>query len=52
MILLKKQKKSDYLNLLAYKLITLLNILNKVLEIIIIRHIHHIVKKHDLLLET
>ncbi len=33
--MLKKLNKKDYLNLLAYKLIILLNILEKILEAVI-----------------
>jgi len=35
MIMLKKLNKKDYLNLLVYKSITLLNTLEKILKIII-----------------
>ena len=38
-IILKKSKKSNYSNLLIYRLIVLLNILGKVLKIIIIKYI-------------
>jgi hypothetical protein len=50
--MLKKLKKSDYNNLLAYKLITLLNILKKVLEAVILNRIKFITKTHNLLLDT
>jgi hypothetical protein len=50
--MLKKLGKSDYINLLAYRLITLLNTLGKVLEAVILNRIKFITKIHDLLLDT
>jgi hypothetical protein len=51
-ILLRKSKKNDYLNPSAYRLITLLNTLEKVLKAIITRRIRYAVKAHKLLPET
>jgi hypothetical protein len=50
--MLKKLRKSDYTNLLAYRLIALLNTLGKVLEAVILNKIKFITKTHDLLLDT
>jgi hypothetical protein len=50
--MLKKLGKSDYTNLLVYRLITLLNTLGKVLEAVISNRIKFITKTHDLLLDT
>jgi hypothetical protein len=50
--MLKKLKKSDYIKLLAYRLIALLNILGKVLEAVILNRIKFITKIYDLLLDT
>jgi hypothetical protein len=51
-ILFKKPRKNDYLNPSAYKLIILLNTLEKVLKTIIARRIRYAVKAHKLLPET
>jgi hypothetical protein len=50
--MLKKLRKSNYTNLLVYKLITLLNTLEKVLEVIILNRIKFITKVYNLLLDT
>jgi hypothetical protein len=50
--MLKKLEKSDYINLLVYRLITLLNTLGKVLEAIILNRIKFIIKTFNLLLDT
>jgi hypothetical protein len=50
--MLKKLEKSNYINLLAYRLITLLNTLEKVLEVVILNKIKFITKTYDLLLDT
>jgi hypothetical protein len=50
--MLKKLGKSDYTNLLVYRLITLLNTLGKVLEAVILNRIKFITKTHNLLLDT
>jgi hypothetical protein len=50
--MLKKLGKSDYTNLLVYRLITLLNTLGKVLEAIILNRIKFITKIYNLLLDT
>jgi Reverse transcriptase (RNA-dependent DNA polymerase) len=51
-ILLRKPRKSDYSDPSAYRLITLLNTLRKVLEAIIARRMRYAVKAHKLLPET
>ncbi len=51
-IILKKLEKSDYLNLSAYKSITLLNILRKILEAIIFNQIKYIAELYNLLLNS
>ena len=50
--MLKKPGKSDYTNLLVYRLIALLNTLEKVLEAIISNRIKFIAGAHDLLSDT
>jgi hypothetical protein len=50
--MLKKLGKSDYINLLVYRLITLLNTLGKVLEVVILNRIKFITKTYNLLLDT
>jgi hypothetical protein len=50
--MLKKLGKSDYINLLVYRLITLLNTLRKVLKAVILNRIKFITKTYDLLLDT
>jgi hypothetical protein len=50
--MLKKLRKSDYINLLVYRLITLLNALKKVLKAVILNRIKFITKIYDLLLDT
>ena len=50
--MLKKSGKSDYINLLAYRSIALLNTLEKVLEAVISNRIKFIAETHDLLLDT
>jgi hypothetical protein len=51
-ILLRKPRKSDYLDPSAYRLITLLNTLRKVLKAIIARRIRYVVKAYKLLPKT
>jgi hypothetical protein len=51
-ILLRKPEKSDYLNPLAYRLITLLNTFKKVFKAIITRRIRYVVKAYKLLPKT
>jgi hypothetical protein len=50
--MLKKLGKSNYTNLLAYRLIALLNTLEKVLKAVILNRIKFIIKTHNLLLDT
>jgi hypothetical protein len=50
--MLKKLEKSNYINLLVYRLITLLNTIGKVLEAAISNRIKFITKTHNLLLDT
>jgi hypothetical protein len=50
--MLKKLGKSDYTNSLVYRLITLLNTLEKVLEVVILNRIKFITKIYNLLLDT
>jgi hypothetical protein len=47
-IILKKLNKKNYSNVKTYKLIILLNTLNKTLESIIIRRINNLAKTHDM----
>jgi hypothetical protein len=47
-IIFKKFNKKDYFDVKAYKLITLLNTLNKILKSIIIRRINNLTKTHDM----
>jgi hypothetical protein len=51
-VVLRKPRKSNYLDLAAYRLITLLNTLGKVIEAIIARRLSRLVEKHKLLSET
>jgi hypothetical protein len=50
--MLKKLGKSDYTNLLVYRLIALLNTLRKVLEVVILNQIKFIIERYNLLLDT
>ena len=50
--MLKKPGKSDYTNLSAYRLIALLNTLEKVLKAVILNRIKFIAEAHDLLSDT
>jgi hypothetical protein len=51
-MILKKLRKSNYINSLIYRLITLLNTLSKVLEAVILNRIKFITKTYNLLLDT
>ena len=51
-VILKKSGKSDYINPSAYRLIALLNTLEKVLEAVILNRIKFIAEAHDLLSDT
>ncbi len=48
-IILKKLNKKNYFDVKIYRLITLLNTLNKTLKSIIIRRINNLTKTHDML---
>ncbi len=48
--MLRKSRKKNYSKLLFFKLITLLNILNKILESIISKRLCYSVKMHNTLL--
>jgi len=50
--MLRKLKKKNYFKLLFFKLIALLNILDKILESIILKRLCYVVKTHDTLLNT
>jgi len=50
-VILHKLNKADYFDLLIYHFIILLNILEKILEIIIITHIRDLIKTHVFLLD-
>jgi hypothetical protein len=49
-IILCKLKKKNYFKLLFFKLIALLNILNKILKLIILKRLHYVVKTYNILL--
>jgi predicted methyltransferase len=51
-IVLRKLKKSNYINSKAYQLITLLDIINKVLKSIMTKRLSNIVKTHCMLLNA
>ncbi len=50
--MLRKSRKKNYSKSLFFKLIALLNILNKILESIILKHLRYVIKTHDTLLST
>ena len=50
--MLKKSEKNDYTNLEIYKLITLLNIIKKILKTVISNQIKYITKTYDLFSNT
>jgi hypothetical protein len=52
MITLKKTRKSDYITSKTYRLITLLNIMKKIMKSIMSRKISWLTKTHRLLLES
>ena len=52
MIILRKPGKNNYIDLLAYRPIILLNTLGKALELIIVRHLRFLSEKHTLLPDT
>ncbi len=51
-IMLRKLRKKNYSKLLFFKLIALLNILDKILELIILKRLCYVVKTHNTLLST
>jgi len=51
-IMLRKSKKKNYFKLLFFKLIALLNTLNKILESIISKRFCYVVEAHNTLLNT
>jgi len=50
--MLRKLRKKNYSKLLFFKLIALLNILDKILELIILKRLCYVVKTHNTLLST
>ncbi len=51
-IMLRKLKKKDYLELSSFRFIILLNTLNKILELIILKRLRYVVKAHNILFNT
>jgi len=51
-IMLRKLKKKDYLKSLSFKFITLLDMLNKILDLIILKRLCYVVKAHNTLFST
>jgi hypothetical protein len=51
-IMLRKSRKKNYSKLLFFKFIALLSILNKILELIILKRLRYVVKTHDTLSNT
>jgi len=50
--MLRKLRKKNYFKLLFFKLITLLNTLNKILELIISKRLRYVEETHNTLLST
>ena len=48
--MLRKERKKNYFKSLFFKFIVLLNTLNKILELIILKHLRYVVKTHNILL--
>jgi len=48
--MLRKSRKKNYFKLLFFKLIALLNILNKILKLIILKHLYYVIKTYKILL--
>jgi len=48
--MLRKLRKKNYFKLLFFKLIALLNTLNKILKFIILKRLRYVVKTHNTLL--
>ncbi len=51
-IMLRKSRKKNYFKLLFFKLIALLNTLNKILKLIILKRLRYVIKTHNILLRT
>jgi hypothetical protein len=51
-IMLLKSRKKNYFKLLFFKLIALLNILDKILKLIILKRLYYVVKTHNILLNA
>jgi hypothetical protein len=51
-IILRKSRKKNYFKSLFFKLITLLNTFDKILELIILKRLRYIIKTHNILLST
>jgi len=50
--MLRKSRKKNYFKSLFFKLIALLNILNKILKSIILKRLRYVIKTHDILSNT
>ncbi len=50
--MLRKSRKKNYFKLLFFKLIALLNTLNKILKSIILKRLRYVIKTHNILLST
>ncbi len=51
-IMLRKSRKKNYFKLLFFRFIALLNTLNKILELIILKRLCYVVKMYVILLST
>ncbi len=51
-IILRKLEKKDYLKSSFFRFIILLNTLNKMLELIILKRLRYVVKAHNILFDT
>jgi len=51
-IMLRKLKKKDYSKLSSFRFIALLNTLNKMLKLIILKRLCYVVKTYNILLNT
>jgi len=51
-IMLRKLRKKNYSKSLFFKLIVLLNTLDKILKLIILKRLYYVVKTHNILLNT
>jgi len=50
--MLRKLRKKNYSKSLFFKLIVLLNTLDKILKLIILKRLYYVVKTHNILLNT